>query len=274
MDFTNAAEDVLSQPTRARLFGLLSSLRRGASTDELAKELGLHPNGVRQHLETMSQAGLVVRDQEKVGRGRPRDIWAIDPNAKPGGAAPTGYSELSRWLIKAIDGGPVDPGRIEERGREIGAGLADSGGSIDPETRFFEALSAMGFQPSRNPGAENEMTYCLENCPYRDAALERQSVICALHKGITSGILSSIDPETKMTRFVIKDPVTAGCEIGVKGPMIRRSEGGGPEDPANPGPGGRGPGDTGPGGPDGRKRSTGPDKPSSGRPARRRPPES
>jgi predicted ArsR family transcriptional regulator len=227
MDFTNAAEDVLSQPTRSRLFGLLSSLRRGASTDELAKTLKLHPNGVRHHLETMSKAGLIVRDRENVGRGRPRDIWAIDPNAKPGGSAPTGYSELSRWLIKAIDGGPVDPGKIEERGREIGAGLADAGGSADPETRFFEALSAMGFQPSRNPGENTEMTYCLENCPYRDAALERQAVVCALHRGITSGILNSIDPETKMTRFVIKDPVTAGCEIKVEGPMVEKRDPGG-----------------------------------------------
>jgi predicted ArsR family transcriptional regulator len=220
MDFTAAADDVLSQPTRARLFGLLSSLKRAAPTDELAQTLELHPNGVRQHLETLVKAGLVVRERENVGRGRPRDVWAIDPKAKPGGSAPTGYAELSRWLIKAIDGGPVDPQRIEERGREIGIGLAAPGGQTDPETRFFDALSAMGFQPSRKPGKSGEMTYCLENCPYREAALEQQSVVCALHKGITSGILSSIDPETRMTGFKIKDPVKAGCEVEVEGPMV------------------------------------------------------
>jgi predicted ArsR family transcriptional regulator len=223
MDFVYSADDVLSQPTRARLFGLLSSLKRAAATDELAKSLDLHPNGVRQHLETLADAGLVVREQENVGRGRPRDVWAIDPNAKPGGSAPTGYAELSRWLIAAIDGGPVNPQRIEERGRAIGAGLADVGGHADPETRFFDALSAMGFQPSRRPGKNGEMTYCLENCPYREAALERQSVVCALHKGITSGILSQVDPETTMTGFKIKDPVKAGCEVTVEGPMIRGS---------------------------------------------------
>jgi predicted ArsR family transcriptional regulator len=224
MDFTNARDDVLNQPTRARLFRLLSSLKRAAATDELAKTLELHPNGVRQHLETMTEAGLLIREQENVGRGRPRDVWAIDPNAKPGGSAPTGYAELSRWLIAAIDGGPVDPRRIEERGRTIGINLADAGGHTDPETRFFDALSAMGFQPSRKPGKGDEMTYCLQNCPYREAALDQQAVVCALHKGITSGILSSIDPETRMTGFKIKDPVKAGCEVKVKGPMVRGSK--------------------------------------------------
>lgn len=224
MDFANTADDVLNQPTRARLFALLSSLKRAASTEELAKTLELHPNGVRQHLENLAEAGLVVREKENVGRGRPRDVWAIDSDAKPGGSAPTGYAELSRWLIKAIDGGPVDPRRIEQRGHAIGVGLADEGGHADPETRFFDALSAMGFNPSRRPGKGDEMTYCLENCPYREAALEQQSVVCALHKGITSGILSSIDPETRMTRFVIKDPVKAGCEVGVQGPMISESD--------------------------------------------------
>lgn len=201
------------------MFGLLSALKRPAATDELARTLELHPNGIRQHLETLAEAGLLARQQEKVGRGRPRDIWAIDPDANPGGAAPTGYEELSKWLIAAIDGGPVDPKRIEARGREIGIGLADDGGNAAPETRFHDALSAMGFKPRRRAGRGDRMTYCLENCPYREAALEKQSVICALHKGVTAGILSSIDPKTEMTGFVIKDPVTAGCEIKVKGPM-------------------------------------------------------
>lgn len=220
MDFAYTADNVLNQPTRARLFGLLSSLKRPAATDELAKSLELHPNGVRQHLETLTEAGLLAREQEKIGRGRPRDVWAIDPDAEPGGSAPTGYEELSRWLIKAMESGSVDPERIEEKGREIGIDLADTGGNSLPETRFHDALSAMGFKPRREPGSGTKMTYCLQNCPYQEAALEKQSVVCALHKGMTSGILSSIDPKSEMTEFVIKDPVTAGCEVEVKGPMV------------------------------------------------------
>ncbi len=226
MDLTIGADDVLNQPSRAGLFNLLSSLKRSASTDELAKGVGLHPNGVRQHLEIMLDAGIVVREQEKIGRGRPRDVWAIDPNAEPGGLAPTGYAELSRWLVRAIDGGPVDPERIEERGRQIGMGLADRGGHADPETRFHDALAAMGLKPRRKRRGADRMTYCLENCPYRDAAVDQRTIICALHKGVTAGLLSSIDRDTQMTDFVPKDPLKGGCEIKVKGPMISGSDAG------------------------------------------------
>ncbi len=53
-------DDVLTQATRARLFALLGDLGRAAPTEELAQRLGLHPNGIRIHLERLLEAGVVV----------------------------------------------------------------------------------------------------------------------------------------------------------------------------------------------------------------------
>jgi len=75
---TGAGHDVLAQPTRARLFTLLDELKRPASTDELAEQLGLHPNGVRVHLERLHDAELVVRTRSRRPRGRPRRRCAVD----------------------------------------------------------------------------------------------------------------------------------------------------------------------------------------------------
>jgi predicted ArsR family transcriptional regulator len=58
VDVPPSPDDALAQPTRARLFSLLGELRRPAGTDELARRLELHPNGVRLHLEA---ARLVLR---------------------------------------------------------------------------------------------------------------------------------------------------------------------------------------------------------------------
>ena len=90
MDLPVTSRDALAQETRARLFALLVELRRSAGTDELADELGLHPNGVRNHLERMEQAGLVVRDRERRPRGRPRDRWSVSPESTPCRSRPTG----------------------------------------------------------------------------------------------------------------------------------------------------------------------------------------
>ena len=77
----------------------------------------------------------------------------------------------------------------------------------------------MGFQPQREPVADDRLTYRLRNCPYREAVRERQPLVCGLHRGITRGLLDALDPKTKLVGFVPKDPETAGCLIELRGPM-------------------------------------------------------
>jgi predicted ArsR family transcriptional regulator len=225
VDIRTPPGDVLSQPTRARLFELLSDLRRPAGTEELAAQLGLHPNGVRLHLEALRTAGLVERERERRPRGRPRDRWSISPTALPGGDAPTGYADLGRFLLEVIAAGGLGAREVEAAGREIGRALPPADDASSGEQRMHAALTAMGFAPQRSrepaqPGQPERLTYCLRNCPYRDVVRDRQPIICGLHRGITLGMLDTIDPKTKLNRFVPKDPDEAGCLIELRGPMV------------------------------------------------------
>jgi hypothetical protein len=61
------------------------------------------------------------------------------------------------------------------------------------------------------------VTYCLRNCPYRDAVRENPAAICALHKGITRGLLDVLAPQAKLIEFVPHNPDRAGCLIEVRG---------------------------------------------------------
>ena len=223
VDVRSAPQDALAQPTRARLFGLLGELRRPAGTNELARHLALHPNGVRMHLERLEEAGLVLRESERQARGRPRDTWAISPDAQPGGDPPTAYSDLGRWLVRAIASGGVRVRDVEATGRQIGRELAPKGTGVPPEERIYGVLVAMGFQPRRRLDPAGKLTYCLDNCPYRSAVRERQAVVCGLHRGITRGLLDEIDPKTKLSAFVPKDPDAAGCEITLRGPLAKEA---------------------------------------------------
>jgi predicted ArsR family transcriptional regulator len=211
-----ADDDVLAQPTRARLFSLLSDLRHATSTGDLAKRLGRHPNGIRLHLERLREAGLVMSTTESGSRGRPRVLWAVDPDAAPGGRRPTAYADLSTWLTDAIADGLVAPEQIESKGREIGAGLAEGGsGTADAPGRLQHAFAAMGFQPKLSRGPGDGATYCLGNCPFREAAKESKTVVCGLHRGITEGFLSAVNPGARLTGFEARDPDAAGCRVDV-----------------------------------------------------------
>ncbi len=213
--FSISPDDVLAQPTRWRLFALLGELKRPAGTVELAERLDLHPNGVRIHLDRMQQAGLVERARVRDRRGRPPDAWTIASDARPGGGAPRAYQDLGRWLARALRARQRGLRGIEETGRQIGRELAPQG--VADADAFEASLTALGFQPTATAGEGDAITFCLRNCPYRDAVRENQPAICALHKGITRGLLDVLAPEAKLSAFVPHDPDEAGCLVKLRG---------------------------------------------------------
>jgi predicted ArsR family transcriptional regulator len=224
MDLQIRPGDALSQPTRARLFALLGESRLPLATEALAEQIGMHPNGVRLHLERLLEAGLVERRRERIARGRPRDTWAISPDAQPGGDPPTGYAALAGWLISYLARSGARVADLEAAGRRIGRDLTTGHGG-GGEQRLFDTLASLGFQPERLPDGTDSATYRLRNCPYREAVHERQSLVCGLHRGLTGGIVETIDPDSSMVGFEAKDPDLAGCLIRVRGPIARAAEG-------------------------------------------------
>jgi predicted ArsR family transcriptional regulator len=211
MDLPQPPEhDLLAEPIRARLLHMLAGLRRPASTQELASLVGRHPNTVRVQLARMAAAGLLESRTVPQARGRPRHEWAVAPEARPAGRSPQAYARLAEWLARAI-GRTGRMADIEEGGREIGREIAPDGAGPDA---MRDALAALGFAPRAESLAQG-VRYVLGNCPYRDAVAENPAVICALHRGITAGLLDRLDPAARMSAFVAKDPYEAGCLIEI-----------------------------------------------------------
>jgi len=214
MDLPTSTDDPLTQPTRARIFALLAELKVAVGTDDLATRLGLHPNGVRVHLERLREAGLVERRQERAGRGRPGDRWTVSPGAQPSGQPPSAYSSLAIWLARAMSAGPTGLRAVERTGWEIGRELAPKE-SGDLAEGLAQTFIALGFQPATSVKADGSLTCRLENCPFRDSVRENADVVCTLHRGITAGVLEELDPKAKLTGFEPHDPDRAGCLIEV-----------------------------------------------------------
>ena len=211
--------DVLAQPTRARLFTLLGDLRRPAGTGELAERLDLHPNGVRVHLGLMERGGLIAKVRVRQLRGRPRDAWAIAPGARPGGARPSAYVDLGRWLARAM---PMHGGglaEVEATGRQIGRELVSESSTGGADVGLGTTLATLGFAPEEIDGRDGTVTFCLGNCPFRDAARENQELICTLHRGMTRGLLDVLDPDAALSGFKPGDPDAAGCLIELAGAL-------------------------------------------------------
>lgn len=225
MDVPNQPGDPLSQPTRAQLFALLGEQRGPATTEELAGELGRHVNGVRLHLERLADAGLVIRERQRGGRGRPRDLWRIAAGARPSGVQPTAYAELAGWLVRSLEETGATASSIEKVGHDIGRELSRAKEPENIEAGMRDALIALGFQPEQvsRKGGTLRLRVC--NCPYREAARGHQGLVCGLHRGMTRGMIEALDPEAKVARFTPKDPDVAGCEIEIELPMAGQGSG-------------------------------------------------
>jgi predicted ArsR family transcriptional regulator len=208
---------VLAQPTRARLYAALAQLREPATTGDLASRLGLHPNGVRRHLEQLRREGLVRRRKRRGHRGRPRDLWSLSEDAPlPHDDEQAAYVDLARWLARAIPSRPGRAEEIEEAGRRIGRDLAPEGGR-DPTAAFVGVLRQLGFQPTAASNEQGALVCRLGKCPYAESVKENPRIICTLHQGISEGVLERLDPEARLTRFTARDPDEAGCEIEIEG---------------------------------------------------------
>jgi predicted ArsR family transcriptional regulator len=216
MDVPARTDDALAQPTRARLFSLLTELRRPVGTGELARRLDLHPNGVRVHLERLREVGLVVRERGRQPRGRPRDLWLISPDAEPAGEPPMGYTELGGWLAQVITVGTSSLRKVESTGRQIGHELVPDGDAT-AEAKMHATLTSLGFQPRREAQPPGALTYRLRNCPYRAAVRENADVVCTLHRGITRGLLDGLAPTSTLSGFVARDPALGDCVVELRG---------------------------------------------------------
>jgi len=103
-------------PTRRAL--LVTLRKRGeARAEELAQELGVTVSAVRQHLQGLAAADLVVHRDERAGPGRPRRSYALAPAAEA--LFPKAYGELTLELLDHLaDEDPDVVRRAFERRRD------------------------------------------------------------------------------------------------------------------------------------------------------------
>lgn len=106
-DPTNAnVGPALAELPATRRALLIALRKRGeARAEELAEQLDVTVSAVRQHLQSLTAADLVVHREERSGPGRPRHVYRLAPAAEA--LFPRSYGELTVELLDYI--GDEDP---------------------------------------------------------------------------------------------------------------------------------------------------------------------
>ncbi len=179
----------LADPSRVRLLDRLRALEQPRSADELAVDLGLHPNTVRAHLLVLEEAELVVSASERGGRpGRPRRLFAAVPED-----AEEEHALLAAALASSLEPLPDGADIAAAAGRSWGRVLVErlEPGRVPDEAACVERIASLlrrrGFAPERTPDG-----LVMHRCPFRELAERYPRVVCSLHAGLIDGALEEL----------------------------------------------------------------------------------
>jgi predicted ArsR family transcriptional regulator len=173
------------------VLAVLRKMGGPATVDEVATELGLHPNTTREHLEALRGVGRVERTAEAPrGRGRPAYRYAAVPGEGAAGQLYVGLVDVLADHLARTSPDPV--GVAVDAGRSWSRALGDVGGagrSATPRAarrRVVSDLAALGFAPQAD---SRDTVVRLRECPVLDAARRHPDIVCAVHAGLAQGLL-------------------------------------------------------------------------------------
>ncbi|WP_145945281.1 metalloregulator ArsR/SmtB family transcription factor [Corynebacterium sp. NML98-0116] len=174
-------------PKQREVLDALDSFPEGALLSELSKELGIHVNTVRGHVDELAERGLVGwRVASRTTRGRPSHVYHV--RTPQHHAVMHEYVALVESLIESLAGFDLDAAR--DFGRAWARRNADRFG--EPPKDFEELAAAvlrslreMGFDPLvREADGDASVEVGLQACPFVAAdGTPPAATICALHQG-------------------------------------------------------------------------------------------
>lgn len=205
-----SAYRALSSASKVAVLVALQQHGEAQPVAAVAREVGLHVNTVRAHLEALVAGGLAERVSERrTSRGRPRVLYLALGRPED--------DEVRERLAQELVGGfgvQVDSvaAAAQAAGRRWAADLQDvsadpgspDGRAVGPDdgARQIAALGRhlvrMGFDPEPDPDAE---VVRLRRCPFEQLARQRTEVVCAVHLGLASGILEQVGGPLRADRL-------------------------------------------------------------------------
>jgi predicted ArsR family transcriptional regulator len=210
-----ARHQALAGISRSRLLDVLRRSGEPLGVRELAREVGLHPNTAREHLDRLVAAGLVARGTAMPGgRGRPgmryaarRSTADADPYHGLAGALAAELAARGDGREASIDAG-------ERWSSGIAGRLPPDDQGAGPMGRLVELLDGLGFAPE--PPSTSDTTIRLRRCPFGSLARDQGDVVCNVHLGLVRGALRELGGSADAVRLEpFVEPEVCLVHVGV-----------------------------------------------------------
>lgn len=176
---------------RRAVLRVLRSSPEPLSILAIADTIGVHPNTVRFHLDSLLGDGQVEQvEPARRGPGRPPSMFQAVRQMDRGGTRH--YQLLAEILINGLAAEENSSARAVAAGRSWGERLPapDDMGVEESIEHLVGLLDELGFAPDRRE-SDGEQLVGLRHCPFLELAEVRSSVVCPIHLGLMQGALES-----------------------------------------------------------------------------------
>ncbi|OBJ33281.1 MULTISPECIES: helix-turn-helix transcriptional regulator [Mycolicibacter] len=192
---------------RLDVLRLVQAADEPLSIAQIADELGVHPNTVRFHLDTLVEEGRVEHTEpDHKGRGRPALMFRAIRQMDRGGTRR--FRLLAEILTIGLAADADPSGKALAAGRAWGHRLRplhQPSGPVDAEEstgHLLEMLDELGFEPERlQPDATGDEQLGLRHCPFLELAETSTQVVCPIHLGLMQGALEAWDAPMTVDRL-------------------------------------------------------------------------
>jgi predicted ArsR family transcriptional regulator len=215
---------VLGEPTRRRIYELVTSRRDPVGREEVAKALTIGRELAAFHLDRLTAAGLLDVEYRRLtgrsgpGAGRPAKLYRRTRRDVAVSLPARDYERIAEVFADAIerlsteDSGAAKAveATIDEvartRGRQSGAEARRKAGRRPGAKKLraglLEALGAAGYEPRTDPA---EGTIRLENCPFHALSGAHRDLTCGMNLAWAYGVLDGLG-DTQLRAELAPEP--------------------------------------------------------------------
>lgn len=217
--------EALSSESRLEILKLLH--KKPLSVEEIAESVNLRPVTVRQHLQSLEEAGFIESYREKSGVvGRPKVYYKIAEEPTVVGYPKRRYLTLSNFMIRTLQS-MIGSKRAGKLLRKVGTNMGENvirqiefkhdvkEWSSEAFIDFFIKgyLEEAGAEPEIVKADKNMVVYRVHNCLFLELAVKMPETMCeVLHDAFHEGVANAMGEKVKITRLTCKGHGDPYCE--------------------------------------------------------------
>lgn len=158
------------------LLKLLLKSKGGLTVVELAAQLNITRNAVRQHVVALENEGLLTHGESRPSGGRPEQLYVLTEAGKE--LFPRHYSWFAQLVVESLKqeaGAEALRARLKDMGARVAGQLRGQQGALDsPQqkaAKLAEIMAQLGYDASTLPVADNVPVIEADNCVFHHLAM-------------------------------------------------------------------------------------------------------